>query len=294
MPDLNTQPPPGGDPQRAESYIKLLVQLLSDNKLIATHTDLTKFDPNALQDHYRVNISNYQIEVSHSKQPLTGRDMYVLLFINSPSVEDFYNAKGIIAYLILSDTQFKRFKDVAEEQIETRRKVEEEKRFAKAIKPIDELLDKIAKEEVQTEKPEKVSAPVLAPPPPQPPAPPVEVKPPPTLEDVQKALQQAAQQSTQLKPVPEPERPKNLDIPKVDTLPQSEPNLVPAPPQQVQPAPFESLIHMDSQPKNVLTENTPTGSNAPPPTGIDQAIDQAFQTSSNNSITPQTPPIGIN
>jgi hypothetical protein len=156
-------PPPGGDTQRAEKYIKELIDLLTQNKLLATHTDLTKFDPSALQDHYRVDIKTYQLEVSHSKQPATGHDMYVLLFINSPKIDDFYNAHGIIAYLMLNDDQFKRFKAVADEQIETRAKVDEEKRFSIAVKPIDELLDKIFKGEASAERETTKDTPELKP-----------------------------------------------------------------------------------------------------------------------------------
>ena len=425
MPDLvdsSKLPPPGGDTQRAENYIKQLVQLLSENKLIATHTDLTKFDPSALQDHYRVDIKDYQLEVSHSKQPVTGKDTYVLLFINSPSVDDFYNAHGIIAFLVLNDDQFKRFKAIADEQIETRRKVEEEKRFAKAVKPIDELLDKISKGQLDAAKQEAPKTETVESKPevkiepkqeteekvteekPQPIAPPPEpAGPPPTLEDVQKALEQAAKESapaesssqqtqTEAEPESKPQEEKkrfeevktaepdhSLDIPKVETveeLPEksqepaavaletkTELNPLPTtPPEELapkaeeesqkspietftlpttpesqtptevpaltNPAPVEPVEQTPTplatfppvtQPEvlqtpdtstqtvssnneqsqsnqipegNVLTESLPTGSKAPPPSGIDQAIDQAFHTSSNNTITTETPPIG--
>lgn len=306
MPNPTSEPPPGGDQQRAESYIKQLIQLLTDNKLTATHTDLTKFDPNALQDHYRIDIKTYQLEVSHSKQPATGKDIYVLLFINSPSVDDFYNAHGIIAYLVLSDDQFKRFKAIADEQIETRRKVEEEKRFAKAIKPIEELLDKIAKGENDTGKSEPIDEPIKKV---------EETKPlvnnhPPTLADVQEAMHQAATESAPKPPneFKEATRDHNLDIPQVVTLPPNDPPPPPPPslstpiPVAVKPEPIqtEPTPPQSQQPAmvlplgNVLTESMPTGSQALPPSGIDQAIDQAFQTNSNNTITPQTPPIGIN
>ncbi len=148
LPNDAKLPPPSGDTQRAEGYINQLVPLISQSKLRVTHTDLSKFDPSSLHDHYSLDLKDYQIEISHTKQPTTGRDSYVILFNNIKALEEGQTQKEILAYLIISEEQFKKIKDVSDEQIETLKRIEEEKRFQEAITPIDELFNKIAKGEV--------------------------------------------------------------------------------------------------------------------------------------------------
>src|SRR5581483_10615857 len=148
MPDDQKLPPPSGDSQRAESYVSQLTNLISQNKLRVTHTDLSKFDPSSLHDHYSLDLQDYQVEISHSKQPTTGRDSYVVLFNNIKNLAAESTQKEILAYLIITEEQFKKLKDVADEQIETLKKIEEEKRFQEKMSPVDQLLDKIAKGEV--------------------------------------------------------------------------------------------------------------------------------------------------
>lgn len=133
--------PPRGDYQKAESYINRLVTLVEDGRLEVTHTDLQKFDPGSIQDHYRLDLNDYQIEISHSKLPNSGADSYVMLFTNLKNVEAGSAPKAILAYTQLSNNQFEKFKAAADSQIEEKRRLEEEKRFKDALAPIDSLLN---------------------------------------------------------------------------------------------------------------------------------------------------------
>ncbi len=139
--------PPRGDYQKAENYIKKLVTLIESGKLEVVHTDLNKFDPSSIQDHYRMDLDNYQIEISHSKLPASGSDSYVMLFTNLKHVGEGTAEKAILAYTQLSNTQFNTFKTAAETQIEEKRRIEEEKRFNTALGPIDSLLEEVANKE---------------------------------------------------------------------------------------------------------------------------------------------------
>lgn len=152
MPHDQKLPPPSGDSQRAESYVSQLISLISEDKLKVTHTDLSKYDPSSLQDHYSLDLHDYQVEISHSKQPSTGNDSYVILFNNIKNLAEGETQKEILAYLVINEEQFKKLKDVADEQIETLKKIEEEKRFKAAMTPVDQLIDKITKGEVDLEK----------------------------------------------------------------------------------------------------------------------------------------------
>lgn len=145
--DTAQKNPPRGDYQKAENYIHKLVSLIESGKLEVVHTDLNKFDPSSIQDHYRMDLDNYQIEISHSKLPASGSDSYVMLFTNLKNVSEGNAEKAILAYTQLSNTQFNTFKTAAETQIEEKRRIEEEKRFNAALGPIDSLLDKVANKE---------------------------------------------------------------------------------------------------------------------------------------------------
>lgn len=145
--------PPRGDYQKAEAYLNKLIPLLESNKLEVIHTDLQKFDPGTIQDHYRLDLEDYQIELSHSKLPNSGTDSYVMLFTNLKKVEAGTAEKTILAYTQLSDTQFQRFKTAAEAQIEERRRKEEEKRFNEALSPIDSILSNITSQTTSTHAP---------------------------------------------------------------------------------------------------------------------------------------------
>lgn len=138
--------PPRGDIEKAEKYINQLVELLNQGKIDVTRTDLQKFDPTSLKDHYLVVLKDYQIEISHSQHPNTNKNSYVMIFNNLKNIAEGRGEKVILAYIYLTDSQFSKFKIVADGRIEALRRAEEEKRFNQAIKPIDELLNKVSGE----------------------------------------------------------------------------------------------------------------------------------------------------
>ncbi len=135
------QTPPSGDQHQAEKYISQLVQLINVDKLDVEHTNLAKLDPSALQDHYRLELQEYQVEISHSKYPNSGKDSYVILFTNLKHVAAGSVEKIILAYMHLDNTQFSRFRDSALQQIDRKRRAEEEKRLKAALAPIDQAFE---------------------------------------------------------------------------------------------------------------------------------------------------------
>lgn len=143
MPEQSA-PPPSADPKRAEKYISQFVSFVNNDKLKVIHTDLSKYDPSSLEDHYRIELEDYSVEVSHSKQPNTGADSYVMLFTNIKNItENGSCEKIILAYLHLDVNQFIRFKAASDDQVDRIKKAEEERRFNQAIAPIDQVLDKL-------------------------------------------------------------------------------------------------------------------------------------------------------
>lgn len=172
-PQPQLPPPPKGDSTKADQYTKRLIKLITENKVTVFHTDLKKFDLSSLQDHYRIDLGDYEVEVSHSKQPDTGKDFYVMLFNNLKRVQQDGNScinKVILAYTHLTETQFKNFKEAALDQLERIHKAEEAKRFKQALAPIDQLLEnrvpqfsteepnEIAEKEEKTDYQEKTSS----------------------------------------------------------------------------------------------------------------------------------------
>lgn len=143
MSDTNQTNPPKGDFDKADKYINQLVDLINQKRIEVFHTDLKKFDPTALQDHYTIKLQDYQIEISHSKQANTGKDSYVMIFNNFKNLSDGKGEKAILAYIYLADSHFSKFKIVGDRQIEDRRRAEEEKRFKEALVPIDNLLNQV-------------------------------------------------------------------------------------------------------------------------------------------------------
>lgn len=137
-------PPPSGNPEKADKYINQLVNLIDEDKLLVSHTDLSKFDPTSLQDHYRLDLKDYEIEVSHNKQPDTGQDLYIILFNNLKYIDQNYNQKVILAYIHLTEDQFRNFKSVSDEQLERKRREAEEKRFRETMQPIDLALEQLS------------------------------------------------------------------------------------------------------------------------------------------------------
>ncbi len=137
------EPPPSGDDKKAEKYIHQLTTLISQDKIAVYHTDLSKFDPSSLQDHYRIGLKDYSAEISHSKQPNSGRDSFVLLFTNLKQVEEGCTEKIILAYMHLSDTQYQTFKEAANQQIDRRFREEQELKFKSAMTDIDKVFDEL-------------------------------------------------------------------------------------------------------------------------------------------------------
>jgi len=137
-------PPPIGNSEQADKYIAQLVNLISEDTLLVSHTDLSRFDPTSLQDHYRLDLKDYEIEVSHSKQPDTGLDSFVILFNNLKYLNEQTSKKVILAYIHLNETQFKKFKTICEDQIYRKKREAEEKRFREVMVPIDQTLEQLS------------------------------------------------------------------------------------------------------------------------------------------------------
>ncbi len=136
-------PPPIGDTKAADRYISQLVELIKSDRLIVKQTDLAKFDPSALQNHYRLDLGAYEAEVSHSKQTDSGKDFYIILFNNLSQISGQCTEKVILAYIHLTGEQFKEFKSTADDQLERKRVEAEEKRFKEAMSPIDQSLGQL-------------------------------------------------------------------------------------------------------------------------------------------------------
>ncbi len=150
------QKPPQGDYKKAEEYITKLIKLISVDKILVVKTDLQKFDPTSLQNHYRIDLSDYNIEISHSKDSNTDKDSYIMIFTNVNKIDiSNLNQKVILAYLHLTQNQYQRFKEEADKQLEKIRKVEEEKRFNEAIDPVNKILEHLQNENKEEGKSEE-------------------------------------------------------------------------------------------------------------------------------------------
>lgn len=147
-------PPPIGSPEQAEKYLQKLSGLIKDNKLEVFHTDLQKFELASIQDHYKLDVGSYEVEVSHSKQPDTGKDFYILLFNNIKKIqnnEESCSEKVILAYIHLTESQFSSFKVTIDDWLERKRIEEEAKRFKEAMGPIDQALENLEDDQATTE-----------------------------------------------------------------------------------------------------------------------------------------------
>lgn len=142
--DTEQLPPPSGDSEKADKYINQLTNLVGTDKLLVLHTDLSKFDPTSLQDHYRLDLGGYEIEISHNKQAESGQDCYIILFNNLKSINNSCSERVILAYMHLTEQQFTSFKSTADDQLDRKRKETEEKRFKEAMAPIDQALEQLA------------------------------------------------------------------------------------------------------------------------------------------------------
>ena len=146
-------PPPSGDPLQAEKYVNQLISLIGQDKLIVAHTDLSKFDPSSLQDHYSLELKEYHVEVSHNKHPNSGKDSYVMLFTNIKRLTDNNCEKIILAYMHMDVSQFIRFKKVSIEQVEKRIKAEEERKLKNALEGVDLILEDLTGQSLEPNKP---------------------------------------------------------------------------------------------------------------------------------------------
>lgn len=136
-------PPPIGDAKAAGFYISQLGGLIKSDKLLVKQTDLAKLDPSSLQNHYRLDLADYEVEVSHNKQVDSGKDFYIILFNNLRQVSGQFAQKVILAYIHLSHDQFREFKATADDQLERKRREAEEKRFKEVMAPIDQTLEQL-------------------------------------------------------------------------------------------------------------------------------------------------------
>lgn len=144
MSDQTKLPPPSGDQEKADHYLTQLIEFINTDKLAVIRTDLAKFDPTSLQHHYRIDLKDYEVEISHNKQADSGKDFYVILFNNLKYASAGCAEKIILAYIHLTGDQFAKFQTVADDQIERKRKEAEEKRFRAAMSPIDQVFEQLA------------------------------------------------------------------------------------------------------------------------------------------------------
>lgn len=136
-------PPPAGDARQAEKYVDQLADLINQEKLIVAQTDLSKFNPSNLQLHFRMDLQDYTVELSHTKQPQSDKDLYNLIFTNTKQIQDGTADKVILAYFHLAEDQFAKLKTAASQQIARIKRAEEEKRLKEALAPIDQALENI-------------------------------------------------------------------------------------------------------------------------------------------------------
>lgn len=152
--------PAKGDEKASQKYLNQIIDLIDNNKVKVIHTNLDKFNISSLQDHYSMDLTEYEIEVSHSKDPNTSKDYYVMLFNNIKKIQSCPPQKIILAYIHINDQQFKEFKEVADAYIERKMKEEEEKRFKEAMIPIDEMLNNLGIGKEKTVVDEEQSVPI--------------------------------------------------------------------------------------------------------------------------------------
>lgn len=142
-------PPPAGDALQAENYIRKLIHLVDKDIVEIARTDLSQFAVGSLQNHYRVVLNDYHVEISHSTHPQSGNSSYIMLFTNIRNYPQT-GQKIILAYMHIHDIQFKDIKASADQQVARVKKRAEEKRLKDALKPIDQILDEISVVEITT------------------------------------------------------------------------------------------------------------------------------------------------
>lgn len=143
-------PPPQGDQKKAEKYLSKLTDLIRRDKITVVHTDLNKFNLESIQDHYQIDLKDYEVEVSHSKHPDSNQNFYVMVFNNIKQVKDGCAEKIILAYINLTENQFREFKTSCESLLEKKRQEEEQKRFQEALQPVDSILGDLSDHSANT------------------------------------------------------------------------------------------------------------------------------------------------
>lgn len=137
MPNQST--PPVGDHQQAEKYLTQLLSTLESHLYPLTRSDLST-NPGNFQDHYRIDLGQYHAEVSHSKHPQSGNDIYSLIFTSLEKIRLGQTDQAVLSYIPLTQDLFSRFKNAAESYFAAKKRLEEQKRFREAMQPIDDIL----------------------------------------------------------------------------------------------------------------------------------------------------------
>lgn len=158
--DSTFSPPPSASPEHAEKYISWLTDLINRDQLEVYHSDLTKFSLDSMQNHYRVTLQDYEVEVSHNKQT-SGEDLYVILFNNLKNVATNACERTILSFAHLTKAQFDKFKQSADNQISRKERAEQEKKFKEVMAPLDSLLESLSQQAGST--PSQVSSPEATP-----------------------------------------------------------------------------------------------------------------------------------
>lgn len=135
--------PPLGDPAKAEKYINSLSKLINHDKVKVNRTDLNNFDLSTMQNHLRVDLGEYDVEISHNIQPETNKDFYTMLFNSIKKLQDGHTDKVVLAYIHLSDTQYGRIKASCDEYLERRQREGDQQRFTEVMAPLDSVLASI-------------------------------------------------------------------------------------------------------------------------------------------------------
>lgn len=142
----NLSVPPLGDSAKADRYVASLVKLIEKDRVKVIQTDLSRFDLSSMQNHYRIELGGYDVEISHSIQTETNKDFYTMLFNSIRHVQEGESDKVVLAYIHLNDSQFARFKASADEYLERRQREADASRFTEVMAPIDDVLNTMVAE----------------------------------------------------------------------------------------------------------------------------------------------------
>lgn len=136
--------PPSGDNAKAEKYLSELIPLIQNNRVVVTATDLSTLGTTSLLAHYQIDIDQFRIEFGHSNHKESNTDSYLLVFNRLEKDIDGSTKKVVLAYVNLTEQQFASLKDLADKQITKIKQETEEKRFAEAMAPIDQILQRLS------------------------------------------------------------------------------------------------------------------------------------------------------